>query len=180
MSRLDSPRHWEQVLQDEYADESDRACVILAGVLLDEALAVLLKVSLIPNPSGEDTLFSGAYAPLSTFSARIDMAHRLGLIDSNFARSLHLVRKIRNEFAHNVTGCDFKDGAVLNRLAELGRAISVDTVGKESRDFFPDGPRGDFQLAVSRMQWVLRVHAEHIAPIEGPALGVWSKTPDSE
>ena len=38
---------------------------------------------------------------LSTFSARIDTAYALGLIADSERRNLHLVRKIRNEFAHN-------------------------------------------------------------------------------
>src|SRR6266704_5269978 len=38
---------------------------------------------------------------LSTFSARIDTAYALGLIADSERRNLHLVRQIRNEFAHN-------------------------------------------------------------------------------
>jgi hypothetical protein len=64
----------------------------------------LLRTFLIPCNTSEDPLFDGANAPLSTFNARIEMAYRLGVIDATFSRNLHLVRKIRNDFAHNVTG----------------------------------------------------------------------------
>lgn len=46
-----------------------------------------------------DKLFTG-YGPLASFSAKIDMAFALGLIDAEQRKTLNHVRHIRNVFAH--------------------------------------------------------------------------------
>ena len=104
--------HWADILRDEFEGESERACVIIAASLLDNALFSLLQARLAPCSTNTDTLFDGANAPLSTFSSRIEVSYRLGLLSARFCRDLHLVRRIRNEFAHNVIGCTFEESSV--------------------------------------------------------------------
>jgi len=164
------PKHWDQVLSREFKGESDRACVILAAALLDGALETLLKTYLLPSTQSEDALFEGGNAPLSSFSARIEVSYRLGLLDAPAARALHLIRRIRNDFAHNVTGCTFADSAVANRLTELRRVSGLPENAKDIRSVFPEGARGDFQIIVSRFQWALRDLAEHIRPLRCPSV----------
>jgi len=141
--------------------------VILAAALLDSALETLLKTKLISSSVAEDPLFDGTNAPLATFSSRIEMAHRVGIIDPGFARGLHLVRRIRNDFAHNVAGCSFTDSAVMSRLTELRRASCLPARALDIRKNYPDGPRGDFQMIVGFMQWMLRSVIEDVEPLEG-------------
>jgi len=163
---LEGPAHWDKVLDKEFKGESDRACVILGAALLDSALETLLRTFLLASSTADDPLFDGANACLATYSARIEMAFRLRLIDTVFARSLHLVRRIRNDFAHNVTGCTFADSAVMSRLTELRRVSGLPENAPSVRKNFPDGPRGDFQLIVSYLQWLLRSGVEDIATVE--------------
>src|SRR2546423_1294633 len=106
--------HWSNVFDEEFAKETDRASVILATAMLDQALETLLRAYLVPTDSTDDKLLDGAYAPLSSFSARIDMTYRIGLISGRLCRDLHIIRRIRNEFAHNVTGCEFAASSVRN------------------------------------------------------------------
>ncbi len=161
------PRHWDDLLHREFVNESDRACVILGAALLDSALETVLRSYFIACSTATDPLFEGSNAPLGTFSARIEIAYRAGLMDANFARNLHLVRKIRNDFAHNLTGCTFADSGVVSRLSELTRSTGlVDALLEYRKSNFPEGPRGDFQIAVSWLQWSLRSQAEHIRVIE--------------
>lgn len=103
---------------DEFMEESDRAAVVLGAAKLDSLLYQILKKVLQPCPENRDELFDGN-GPLSTFSAKIDITFRLGLIDSALARSLHLMRKIRNSFAHEISGCDLKTGGHRDRVREL-------------------------------------------------------------
>lgn len=159
------PEHWDDVLEREFKGESDRACVILGSAVLDSALEILLKGFFLPSATADDPLFDGANACLATFSSRIEMAARLGLIDSAFAKNLHLVRRIRNDFAHNIAGCTFTDSAVLSRLTELRRSSGLPENALDARPNFPEGPRGDFQMVVSAMQWLLRAYAEHVKPL---------------
>lgn len=160
------PLHWDDVLEREFKGESDRACVILGSAVLDSAVETLLKSFLLPSATADDPLFDGANACLATFSSRIEMAARLGLIDSAFAKNLHLVRRIRNDFAHNIAGCNFTDSAVMGRLTELRRSSGLPEKAPETRSNFPDGPRGDFQMVVSAMQWLLRAYAEDVEPLD--------------
>jgi hypothetical protein len=102
----------------EFAKESDRAAVILAAAKLDFTLLQLLQRLLLPSPTGSDELLDGD-GPLSTFSSRINLAHRLGLISAQFSRSLHLVRRIRNSFAHEPSGLTLETGAHADRVREL-------------------------------------------------------------
>lgn len=103
-----------EILQDEMEKStSDRSCVIVAVAYFDEFLGYLFKSFLsTPSSQKEDKeLFSG-YGPLSSFSSKILLAYRLGLISNYEFKALQTIRKIRNEFAHNLTKdslLEFKD-----------------------------------------------------------------------
>jgi DNA-binding MltR family transcriptional regulator len=114
-----------EILRTEFSKETDRAAVILTGSIADELLRSLLAGRFVPVSSSSDELFDGANAPLGTFSSRIEMAYRLGEISVKFARDLHLIRKIRNEFAHNIHGCSFDDARVRSRITELSNSHGI-------------------------------------------------------
>jgi len=123
---------------DEFKEESDRAAVILGAAKLDLYLYQILIKVLLPNPSGQDDLFDGD-GPLSTFSAKIHLSYRMGLIDAGLAHSLHMIRKIRNAFAHEVTGCKLDSGSHRDRVKELmAPLISYDKFEKGREAFFKD------------------------------------------
>jgi hypothetical protein len=81
--------------------ESERASVILAAAHLDAALEDLLRRLLVPHPGGVDPMFDGDRM-LGTFSAKIGFAFRLGAIDAEFEHAIQIVRRIRNDFAHQL------------------------------------------------------------------------------
>ncbi len=161
--------HWSDYFDRTFRGESDRACVILAAAMLEQALDVLLRARLAPVASQTDSLFDGAYAPISTFSAKIDLAFRIGLLPASLARDLHLVRKIRNDFAHNVTGCSFDDASVRGRIVEIARSQKVADWAPRARALHPAGPRGDFQSSVSWMLWWIWADTEDVEAIEAHA-----------
>ena len=140
----------------EFKGESDRACVILAATLLDTALEALLRTRLVPNASNTDSLLDGSTAPLASFSARIDMAYRLGIISPQFARDLHIVRRIRNDFAHNISGCTFEDTSVRDRVMELSRSTGTTNCHESWLRKIGNTPKGYFELILSWMLWNLR------------------------
>lgn len=174
-----TPDHWHDVLSHEFAGESDRACVILAATLLDTALATLLKTYFAPSVVARDSLFDGANAPLASFSARIDLAYRLGLVSALMARDLHLIRRIRNDFAHNITGCSFDDPSARDRILELSRSSRVNEQHEIWRELYPDTPRGYFQVVVGWIQWHLRSLTSDTQAIT-PAVTEWGYTKDWE
>jgi DNA-binding MltR family transcriptional regulator len=158
--------YWNRIFKREFAKESDRACVILSVAMLDHALETLLKARLVPTSSSEDEILEGAYAPISTFNARIDLAHRIGLISSQLCRDLHIIRKIRNDFAHNITNCSFEDSSVRSRLIELSRSSPIIEALPEVRETFQTGLRGDFQMTASWMLWYLWSMARRVSSIK--------------
>jgi len=158
--------HWDDIFKEEFKKESDRACVIVSVAMLDRALETILKARLVPTSSSEDNLIEVAYAPISTFSARIGLAHRVGLISAKFCRDLHTIRKIRNDFAHNITGCNFEDSTVRSRIIELVRSSGIVERCPHTRKVFQESARGDFEMTVSWMLWHLWSLSSLIASIE--------------
>ena len=102
----------------EFSAETDRAAVIIGAAKLDYLLYQLLSKFLLPSPTSNDEFLEGD-APLGTFSARINAAYRLGLIDASFARSLHLTRRLRNAFAHEPSSCSLDKSPHADRVREL-------------------------------------------------------------
>lgn len=177
-------QHSLTLLNNEFKGESDRACVILAAAMLDSALRNLLQTKFTPCPSS-DMLFDGANAPLSTFSSRIDMSYRLGLLSARFCRDLHLVRKIRNDFAHNVTGCAFTDSGVRDRVQALSNSAGYMRAHETWKEIYPDEPKGHFQFAVSWMQWHLCTATDETESIKAAEeewgyQGDWDSLEDSQ
>ena len=157
---------WDDILENEFAKESDRAAAILVCSLFDNALVTLIRNTLVACPTNDDNLIDNPNSPVSTFSSRIDLVFRLGLISAKFCRDLHLFRKIRNEFAHNIQGCTFSNSSVHSRIIELAKSSGfIDRHPKTRKECFPKGSRGDFLMTSSWMLWVLNNKIENSKPL---------------
>jgi DNA-binding MltR family transcriptional regulator len=109
-------------LQTALYAESDRGCALIAAAFLDSALEQLLRAFFVDDSDVANGLLRGR-GGLSSFSARIDQAYLVGLIAPLAKRDLHLVRKIRNDFAHTGTEVRFTDAAIAARCSELKHDI---------------------------------------------------------
>ena len=162
---------WLDAVHREFANGSDRAAAIVVAAMLEEALKLLLVRRLLPAAAGE-SIVDGPGAPLGTFSARIDAAFQLGLISKYMARDIHLVRKIRNDFAHSPLERTFASSSVRDRVAALQAASDYNTRNPKTRENIgPPGPRWDF-LAISA--WMLySLHSETVETLSehGPEFG---------
>jgi len=95
---------------DEFADEllaehQPRALVILASAQIDTQLRNVIAGFLWQKPgkaNDPDELFDRD-GPLSSFSSRIKLALRLGIIDERLADALDKLRDVRNQAAHWIT-----------------------------------------------------------------------------
>ena len=85
---------------DSHNQESPRGSVLIACSFLDEQLKDIIHSFLLKG-SDADKILTGFNAPLGTFSARIKMAFSLSLITEKEKIDCEILRKIRNEFAHN-------------------------------------------------------------------------------
>ena len=106
----------------ELAKESDRGCVVLAFAWLDERLAGNLQAYLLPPAKPEslksDELLSPG-RPIGDASTKIDLSLRLGLLRPNTHKSLHLLRRLRNDFAHLSSPLTFETPSVRDRVAAV-------------------------------------------------------------
>ena|SRR5579862_6438575 len=106
--------------------EGERAAVVVGAARLELALERLLTRVMQPHPGGSDNLFDPE-RPLGTFSAKISLAFRLGLLDPKVESALQLIRRIRNEFAHSVGAASLSENSHANRLRELTDRCRADS-----------------------------------------------------
>ena len=151
-------------LYKEFRNESDRASVILVASLMDEALTSLLKNYFVTVPHSSDPLFDSSTAPLSTFSSKIDIAHRTGLLSNKLSRDIHLIRKIRNSFAHDIYGCSFDNGSVKSRVDELYKSAV------ELTDRATSSPREKFLYISAAILWCINHKILGIKMLDNPPL----------
>jgi hypothetical protein len=102
--------------------EGERAAVVIGASRIETALERLLKGLLFQSAGGSDNLFD-EYRPCSTFSAKIVLAHRLGIIDSDFEHALQMFRKIRNDFAHSMQAEHLSNSRHKSRVQEIMRLV---------------------------------------------------------
>ncbi len=169
-------------MQREFSRESDRAAGIVASSMLDEALRLLLVARLQPPVGKDHDIVNGYQAPLGTFSARINACQQLGLISKWLARDLHIVRAIRNAFAHQTNGCTFERPDIRDRVRALEGASDFNRRHPALRAIMgPAGPRGDFLGVVSWILFGLHKEAEEAKPLaeRGPEFGYieWESLP---
>ena len=74
--------------------------------------------------------FSGT-GPLATFNAKIEMAYLLKIATKECRRVMHVIRRIRNEFAHSVEPIAFDDPKIKDMCSHL---IQID----DARQFMTD------------------------------------------
>lgn len=156
------PEYWSDFLLEEFYKETDRAAIILTTSLFENALGTLIKIYLAPTGAKNDVLCDGPTAPLSEFSSKIQLAQRLGLISQKFANDLNIIRKIRNEFAHNVHGSNLDSGKIKELLTTLIYSSDILKNSLEGRNIFPSGVRGDFLVIAHIMLWYLHQEIERM------------------
>ena len=100
-------------------NESIRGSVIIAAAVHDDILKQLLSNRFISCNNKSDYLFDGAHAPINNMAARVDIAYRTACISKKMQESLHIIRKLRNDFAHLSEPIDFEYASVKDRTEYL-------------------------------------------------------------
>lgn len=95
-------RQFDELVDEIIDEKNDRSLVILCTSIIDDQLYDILDKFLQKPLKKDDDLLKGDN-PLSTFSSRIKIIYRLGIIDNSLKEILDQVRKIRNLCAHRVS-----------------------------------------------------------------------------
>lgn len=107
--------HLSKELANELKKASDRSVAIVGAAWVEEALSAIITMTMLQNKKLLDKFF-GSSGAVGAFSPQIDLACLLGLIDDDVRADLHVLRKIRNEFAHRIF--DSAETEILNFQTE--------------------------------------------------------------
>jgi len=114
--------------------ESDRGSVLMAAAFIEDKLGYLLEAFFVENEKVCRQLLKGNGA-LATFSSKIDLTFLLGLIPENIFNDLHLLRKIRNEFAHTASNISFETPSIKDRTRALS-TLSKEMLRDDTKAYF--------------------------------------------
>lgn len=139
---------------DEFQRETQRAAPVLGAAYLDAVLEKLLRDSFATDLGRIDKLFDGGAGPLGTFSAKIRTAYALGLLTKEDADDLHLVRRIRNRFAHAPHRLNFETQQI-HEWCENFECNRERFEAEPDLEDYPRDPRSLFDFAVALMAYYL-------------------------
>lgn len=94
----------------------DRSAAILAGAFLEDMIETEIREKLVPNQTMQDSFLGG---PASNFATKIDLGVLLGCFSEDFAPQLHMIRRIRNRFAHESYLIDFSSNKLRDLIEQL-------------------------------------------------------------
>ncbi|MDB5316103.1 MAG: putative mannitol operon repressor [Rhodospirillales bacterium] len=140
----------------EFQGETDRGAALVGAAVIDERLGETLRAFMVSDKAASP-LLDGGSAPLGNFSARIEATFALGLISEHEHRECHLIRRVRNEFAHRTHGVTFSD----KKISQLCSNLQSDLPG--GRDAFVGKPRSVFINSVVLVSTALTYRAEWVA-----------------
>ena len=143
-------RHW-QVMR-ELEKQTDRGVAIIGAAYLEERLEESLRAAFtdriehvkIDGSKVSGRLFKGT-GPLVSFSAKIDALFALGLVGERSFHDLHLVREIRNAFAHTSDPLSFRSAKIVYCCRKLWLPANILGFGAAAP---PTDPKEQFLVAV--------------------------------
>ncbi len=145
---------------DELNKESPRGKVLISTGYLEQMLKEILSSFLLKDKVVDD-LFEGGNAPLGTFSARLKLAFTLGLISEVEFRDIDLIRRIRNDFAHDMKA-SFENESVKNRCRQLKHKVPDDKGKVAAEGQFTSAATGLLLNLVNRAAYVSEARRSYI------------------
>lgn len=139
--------------------ESDLGAVLISASLMDELLRRTLLAHLVEVPESKN-LIEGGNAPLGTFSSRILAAYCHGLIDKTEFDECNRLRRIRNEFAH-----DMDTTFSMKRIKDLCGNLHYSAKDHKNKAGEPVTFDTRTQFTTSAVGIIARLHnrADHVA-----------------
>lgn len=116
---------FDSFVEDLLGERNARPVIIVGASRIDDLLFRILKKFLLPKSakkSQQDELLEGDN-PIGTFSSRIKMVYRLGIIDVKLFLALERVRALRNKSAHSIE-FDPQKSPIRDHISELKKNIS--------------------------------------------------------
>jgi len=108
-------------IEAELRKESERGCVVLAFAWMDDQLTANLRKYLLPSAQRSEKAdeLLGVGRPIGDAATKIDLCFRLGILQPNTHKSLHMLRRLRNDFAHLASNISFQDQSIHDRVVAI-------------------------------------------------------------
>jgi len=90
-----------EALVRELEAQTDRGVAIVGVAWVEEALTAALESFLVKDKAAWARLFRKS-GPLSSLASKIDLSRLLDMTSKAVASDLHILREVRNEFAHAI------------------------------------------------------------------------------
>lgn len=134
---------------------SDRAVAIQGAALVDSQLRAALLRRFGDKGYVNDALSGREF--LSSFSARITTARMLGLFSDRLAGDLQIVRRVRNDFAHDPVAMSFSTPSIRDRCRNLTvpteNIAALGSTPKDDRSFIAADP-SEIDLDSARFRYI--------------------------
>lgn len=139
--------------------ENDRAAVIVGAAYLDDLLRRLLQASLLPAFDKKRDELLDSDSALQGFSSKINLSYRLALIDRDLRSKLHVIRGIRNDFAHKMKGCDLSSTPHSDKILTISSDLACAELLTKLRELFPGDHSisRDFRIVLALIVAVLEM-----------------------
>jgi hypothetical protein len=140
---------------NEFHGETDRGAALIGAALVSNRLRRLLSDHLLTNEATEKLLADSSESILGTFNAQAQMCYALGLITEIEYKECGIIRRVRNEFAHQLHGLTFTNTQIADWCGNL-KAVTYPTAT----------PRERFVNSVITLCMVLWYRPAHAAPFK--------------
>jgi hypothetical protein len=150
---------------EEEMKGSDRATAIVGGAFVDDHLTDSLKSNMVRNERLTEKMFSPGQI-FGDFGAKIHFGYLIGIYSERAHDELTTIRRIRNEFAHQLELNSFERQGIRDRCQRLTLSQSkivkairgedghslVLTLGETQREHDEEIPLSDLFLVVQSIQ----------------------------
>ena len=146
--------------------------VVSASAKIESVLEQLLTVYMRSLTRKEHRRLFGGYGPLSSFSAKTDVAYALNMIPVSMFGALNILRRLRNEMAHSEEVVDLTHAKIKPIFDELANLEPKTSTADE--DVFQDCA---YSIGVSLGGYISELTRRRNAG--GPSPGVlpgWART----
>jgi len=172
MDPLKTRDQFDAFAEDLLAERAPRPLIIVGASKVDVMLLEVVRKFLLPKAAkanDQDELLEGD-RPLTTFSSRIKICFRLGLIDTSMYKALEDLRDLRNKSAHAIK-FDISKSPIRERLTELlnniGKRNSYRLTKNRYFDGTPDSKIEELQCSLLTLCVLLEAIREKIRTTRG-------------
>ncbi|TPL51621.1 hypothetical protein FJ957_08575 [Mesorhizobium sp. B2-4-6] len=152
----------------EMGNGSDRSAAILGASYVETVLRQCLFHRLVSMSVTDARKLVGHAGPLGSFSQTIEMGFALGLYGQVVRKDLHLIREVRNIFAHRFLPVSFSDTDVRKPISKLSYrkediSGNVDRIIEKDGDVFVrerDLYHEHCRVIVVELYYDMRMHKE--------------------